>query len=245
MEEEWKDIPGYEGYYKVSNMGNIKSFKRNIEKGTVLKTIMGKRGYPLINLTIDGKSSQFLIHRLVATCFLDNPDNLPIINHKDLNKTNNYVNNLEWCTYRDNVSHYYENTENISNFRGVYKQGNSYVTQIHIEGARYHIGSYKKEEVAQCVYKKAIDIYEKGGKNAFIMFKNTLDSKSSSKYKNVYFDKSRGKWLGSVVYRGKNILKKRFNTEEDAISRVINVYLEYGIPLHHTHLKYIEDTKNK
>lgn len=102
MEEIWKDVVGYESRYKVSSTGRIYS----IRAGRILKTCISNKGYELACLRgDDGKRSQKTVHRLVATAFLDNPDNLPIINHKDENKLNNSVDNLEWCTFEYNNSY--------------------------------------------------------------------------------------------------------------------------------------------
>ena len=99
MEEIWKDIEGYEGKYKISNLGRVKSLKymhQNHEN--ILKLIKTQYGYYKIKLCAEGKVKTYLVHRLVAKTFIPNPNNYPCINHKDENKQNNYVDNLEWCT---------------------------------------------------------------------------------------------------------------------------------------------------
>ena len=94
--EEWKDIQGYEGDYQVSSYGRIKSFKKNKEK--ILKPQMHYKGYEFITLLKNGISKKYKVHRLVAEAFIPNPNNYPVVNHKDENKSNNNVKNLEWCT---------------------------------------------------------------------------------------------------------------------------------------------------
>jgi len=89
--EEWKDIKGFEGLYQVSSFGNIKS-----KKG-LLKPIYHHTGYYKVNLHRGGKRKEFLIHRLVAEHFLVSNPLLTQVNHKDENKSNNHVDNLEWC----------------------------------------------------------------------------------------------------------------------------------------------------
>lgn len=109
MREIWKDIKDYEGLYQVSNWGRVKSLKFGKER--VLRPSKISVGYLSVILFKDGKYKEFLVHRLVATAFLPNPDNKPVINHKDEVKTNNFVGtpendykdgNLEWCTRKYN-----------------------------------------------------------------------------------------------------------------------------------------------
>lgn len=98
MTESWLPINGYEGLYEVSSNGNVKSLK----KGIFLKPETLPFGYLRVCLTKNKNSRHFMIHRLVAEAFIPNPDNLPFVNHKDENKTNNCVENLEWCDSKYN-----------------------------------------------------------------------------------------------------------------------------------------------
>ena len=113
MKEIWKDIEGYEGYYQVSNIGRIKSLSREkimpngtlcFTKERILNLNKNINGYMSISLYKNNKRETFRIHRLVAIAFIQNPNNLPDVNHKDENKENNCVDNLEWCdkTYNNN-----------------------------------------------------------------------------------------------------------------------------------------------
>ena len=99
--EYWKPVVGYEGHYQVSNFGRVKSIK--FGKEIILKQRQCMNGYKLVTLYKDGKGKIILVHRLVAQAFIPNPDNLPEVNHKDENKTNNVVTNLEWCDRLYNV----------------------------------------------------------------------------------------------------------------------------------------------
>lgn len=97
--EIWKPIKDYEGLYEVSNMGRVRSLSR---KGTFERIlnpcVRNTGGYLAVNLYKNGKKTMYFIHRLVALAFLPNPNNYPVINHKDCNPSNNCVDNLEWCT---------------------------------------------------------------------------------------------------------------------------------------------------
>lgn len=109
--EYWKPVVGYEGLYEVSNWGRVKSLDRLIEhypsgkslrKGVFKKLFDDGHGYKQVVLCKDGKLKTHKVHRLVAEAFLPNPNNYPCVNHKDENRLNNNVNNLEWCTYTYN-----------------------------------------------------------------------------------------------------------------------------------------------
>lgn len=110
--EIWKPIKGYEGVYEVSNFGRVRSLDRKVLfhgtrsafKGRILKTSTSK-GYKILSLAKDGFIRTKSVHRLVAEAFLPNPNNYPQINHKDEDKTNNHVENLEWCTAKYNTSY--------------------------------------------------------------------------------------------------------------------------------------------
>ena len=102
MEEIWKDIHGYEGLYRISNFGQVYSVKRK----KLLKLINSHHGYKRVRLyTNINEWKTFAVHRLVAQKFIPNPNNLPEVNHKDDNHSNNNVDNLEWCTRKYNVNY--------------------------------------------------------------------------------------------------------------------------------------------
>lgn len=106
MQEIWKDIKGYEGLYQISNLGRVKSFRASTKYGKpeemFLKPSLINSGYGVVTLYSAQNRRKHQIHRLVATAFIENPNNFPCINHKDENKLNNCVDNLEWCTYQYN-----------------------------------------------------------------------------------------------------------------------------------------------
>ena len=115
MEEIWKDIKGYEGLYQVSNLGRVKRLPYVIElitskgnfikksyKESILKCSLARNGYKRVTLRKNSVAQYKHVHRIVAESFIPNTNNYPCINHKDENKTNNNVSNLEWCSYSYN-----------------------------------------------------------------------------------------------------------------------------------------------
>ena len=109
--EIWKDVVGYEGLYKVSNKGNVHSVARKDSMGrkwggvTLRPSHNNTGGYLSVDLYKNGTRKKKRVHRLVAEVFIPNPNNYSEINHKDENKTNNHVENLEWCTSKYNINH--------------------------------------------------------------------------------------------------------------------------------------------
>lgn len=119
MEEEiWKDIPDYEGLYQISNLGRVKSLKRFVNgkvnnchpvKERILKTPIGSAGYKKCDLSKNGKINTVNVHRIMAILFIPNPFNLTQINHKDSDRANNNLSNLEWVSPSYNVQHGWNN----------------------------------------------------------------------------------------------------------------------------------------
>lgn len=103
--EEWMDVVGYEGLYKVSSDGRIKSYHTKFKKPIILKTSMTTTGYRKVELVKDKTKKSLKVHRLVAEAFIPNKENKPYVNHLDSDPLNNNVNNLEWCTQKENMIH--------------------------------------------------------------------------------------------------------------------------------------------
>ena len=130
MNEEWRPIEGYEGLYEVSNLGRVRSLDMYVKsrygnyrlhKGKVLSPTKDRYGYLTVTLNCNGKSKTIKIHRLVAQAFLPNPDNLPQVNHRDENPSNDNVDNLEWCNAKYNSNY---KTRNIRIRETAIKNGN-------------------------------------------------------------------------------------------------------------------------
>jgi len=137
MKEIWKDVVGYEGVYQVSDHGKVKRIGNYSNQfttwkaETVLKAGNNGAGYLFVNLSMNNRTKQLYIHRLVAEAFIENPEMKPTVNHKDGDRTNNSVGNLEWSTYTENNVHSIKvlnrNTKNSSDSYAVCqfdKEGN-------------------------------------------------------------------------------------------------------------------------
>lgn len=176
--EVWKDIPGYEGYYQVSNLGRVKSLARMVSRKNqpdcpieerCLKQRTGKNGYNYVVLSKEGKPKTALIHRMVATAFVKNPKGQKIVNHIDGDKQNNRFDNLEWCSSGENNKHAFEtgliskeklaksvmnpehqNKNNTSGRKGVYfnKQVKKWQAYIKVNHKVIYLGVFEKKEDA-------------------------------------------------------------------------------------------------
>ena len=167
-DEVWKDVTDYEGLYQVSNYGRLKALPRFIERGNrfgtssnimkgehILSPKINKHGYIRNTLTKDGLHKSYFVHRLVAVAFIDNILNFPYINHKDENKSNNRVENLEWCTAKYN-SNYGTIKERLSIKN---RDSGNIVFQYDKNGV--YIKSYRNsKEALRCLYKRSGGIIE-------------------------------------------------------------------------------------
>lgn len=161
MTEIWKNIVGYEGIYEVSNFGRV----RTVKNGRMHKERLTFDGYVKATLTVNSKSKDFRVHRLVAQSFIPNPENKETVNHKDGVKTNNYVDNLEWATRSEQVYHSYElglkiamsgekhsnsklTPEEVREIRKIYVKGDKKFGAMNL-GRIYNVGATTIENVVK------------------------------------------------------------------------------------------------
>jgi hypothetical protein len=137
--EVFRSVDGYENYV-VSSFGNVKNMKND----KILKTRLNRGGYLIVDLYENAKRKTHKIHRLVANAFLDNPDDKLCVDHKDNNKTNNYISNLRFATTKENSRNRKLSSRNTSNVKGVcwHKRVKKWCAQIKIDGISVHIGYY-------------------------------------------------------------------------------------------------------
>ena len=155
--EEWKIINEFPDY-EISNLGNIRKRPNTFRcpNGRMMKKEVNKRGYEQIVIS----KTHRLVHRLVARAFLENPQNLPVVDHIDGNQTNNRVENLRWCTHSQNSGN--AKVYGRVKIKGVYQDNkhNSFRARIQCDGERICIGSYEtKEEAGRAYDLKALELF--------------------------------------------------------------------------------------
>lgn len=144
MEEIWKDIAGYEGLYQVSNFGRVKSYRQSSKYGKkdefILRGSLSNNGYLDVTLCKGpNERHKFLLHRLVASAFVDNPNGYTCVNHKDEDRLNNHADNLEWCTIA------YNNAYGTAKIRQAITTGKK-IEQYTITGI--HLATYNSLSIA-------------------------------------------------------------------------------------------------
>jgi len=148
------DYPNYE----VNNVGEV----RNIETLRILKSFKNNQGYFNVNLCKNGIKKEFLVHRLVALAFIENPENKLCVDHRDGNKTNNNLTNLRWATLSENSRNRKIDITNTSGTKGVsfYKRNNKWRTQIRINEKNIHLGYFETiEDAIEARQTKALEIF--------------------------------------------------------------------------------------
>ena len=168
IEEEWRDIAGYEGLYQVSNLGRVKSLDRMVNncygskkviKGRMISPVDNGKGYKCVSLCKDGKIRRTYVHHIVAQAFVANQDGYFEVNHKDEDKSNNCADNLEWCEHKYNVNYGTARERITNNMTGPYKSkqvlcvetGKVYSSSMEAER---HTGASHSNIIRCCRYKQ-------------------------------------------------------------------------------------------
>ncbi len=171
MEEIWKDIPNYEGYYQASNLGNIRTCERIIKcsNGKINKYKSKNRKpslseYRMIALSKNGNLKMYKISRIIANLFVKGQSGIRnIVNHKDGNKHNDISENLEWCTNSENIIHSFDNnlSKSKNKIRGVFfeKRRNKWTATLYRNNKNIFIGRYLTEQEAINQYNKKLNEY--------------------------------------------------------------------------------------
>lgn len=174
MQEIWKTIDGYDGRYQVSNYGNVRSvysgsrFKVRKPQVHEIKKHDNSAGYIRVQLYKNGIPKKFLVHRLVAEAFCENPNEYKYVNHKDFDRKNNNADNLEWCTCSQNVLH---SVKNRKPYKEKCKRSNTNEKYICYSDGRYFVSfqtksftlkkSFKTFEEAKVYRERALEEWEK------------------------------------------------------------------------------------
>lgn len=156
MTEEWRPIQGFQDFYQVSNLGNVKRVKKGKgdQVNKLLKKSLRPNGYLQVTLMSGKKATSRLVHRLVAEAFVQNAEGKSFVNHKDLNPLNNSVDNLEWVTPGENSRHWRRNNKHKGYTVTNWKAPKPFVVKIRCGGVHVYLGSFKEREQAQKVYAK-------------------------------------------------------------------------------------------
>lgn len=235
-DEIWKPVIGYEGLYEVSNLGHVRSLNRivnssdrffhqltRIHYGKTLTPSLEQNGYLTVRLCYQQKVKAFSIHKLVAQAFIPNPNNLPQVNHKDEDKTNNCVDNLEWCTAKYNCNY---GTRSI-------RLSNKLKGRVFTDDQKQHMSESQKGKVVSDDIRKKISESHKG-----IKFTEEHKQHISEKLRE-YKTRTMGKKVKQInpitneiikVWPSLHEIERSFNVPHIMISRACKsgkIYCEY------------------
>ena len=160
MENEiWKDVKDYEGHYQISNLGNVKSMKKN--KELILRKHVGTSGYMIVVFCVNSKAKTLMIHRLVADAFIGDSNGRQV-NHIDENKLNNNASNLEYVSGRENIQKYYSTRINKSKKLGATynKATKKWRSFIRVNGKQIYLGAFETELDASNMYLETVKKYD-------------------------------------------------------------------------------------
>lgn len=220
MVEVWRDIDGYGGLYQVSNFGRVRSFKQKTPR--ILKPMLIKIGYLMVNLSHKGKAKTRLIHRLVALAFIPNPENKPQINHINGVKSDNRIENLEWCTHAENAQHAFH-----TGLNAVPKGADSPNAKLTNEQVRFirenpnGLSQYRLAEMFAVAHTTISEI-QRGETYKNAGGKIRTQRKCAPRISDDVREEIRRLYVRGSAEFGRVALAKRFNCSKSTISRIIN-----------------------
>jgi len=242
--EEWRDVPNYEGYYQVSDLGRVRSLDRTVTtkhgvgrfyKGRVIKGTVNK-GYRRTTLNIDGVGRNLKFSQLVAMAFLGHEPNghTLVVDHINGDRSNDRVENLRIVTSRANTSTSFRSDRNSlsSEYVGVNwdKKTSKWKAQIYHNGVSVVLGYYDTEIEASKAYQLALSKIKDGSFNP-----DTYKPKYTSKYKGICFKKANNKWVAQIWINGKRKHIGYFRTELEALEAYQNKLNELNNTKKETH----------
>jgi NUMOD4 motif/HNH endonuclease/AP2 domain len=232
--EIWKDVPGYEGNYQVSTLGRVKSLSRKIKRRSgfmlstelILKPTIGSKGYEYLALCLNGICKKIKVHQLVAIAFLGHKPNgqVLVVNHKNFNRLDNRLENLEVITQRENSNQ--KHLKSKSEHVGVsfVSASGKWKSTIRIKETQIHLGFFLTEIEASERYQQALKDLELGNeikskpipKAVTEPIKKPKKKVIASKFPGVTFDKKSKRWVSEIRLSRNKKFKKKFKTEIEA-----------------------------
>jgi hypothetical protein len=225
MEELWKPVIGFEELYEVSNLGNVRRMKTKQKRN---QSFSKRYGYYSISLSKKQQYTYYFVHRLVALHFIPNPNNFPIIDHIDRNKTNNISSNLRWTSYSVNNQNKERNSKHKNPLIGVHlTEDGKYRARIEHNRQKINIGTFGTIEDAGYAYDlTAKKLFGEGAKTNFdhIPVGFDIDAKKlkcretpkTSQYKGVYFSTQKQKYVVEFIFNKKKVYGGSFDNDFDA-----------------------------
>lgn len=211
-DEIWKDVPDYEGYYQISNLGRVKSLERWVSNGASQRKIdekirvpvMKENGYLYVILQKAQSKKMFFIHRLVIENFVGRSK--LEIDHLDSIKTNNWVSNLEYVTHRENITRYISKKKSLP--IGISRDGDRFLATIYYKRKATYLGSFKSPEEASRIYNMAVNDLDNIHKYIVVSQKKSVYGLGVYKKGDMFYAK--------VAHKSKSIFVGSFNTPEEA-----------------------------
>lgn len=202
--EEWKPVVGYEGLYKISNLGNV--VKNN---GVMVSKIETDKGYLSVNLRKNFSSKLHKIHRLVSYAFIPNPHNKPQVDHIDGNKQNNHVDNLRWCTQRENIEFHINDG---AGYKGIYQTKHGrYLVRVWVGDKKKNVATFKTKLQAEDCFQ----YFEKEGLDKAIL-----------RYKRIRIMENKTKSYTILIDRKTFFTVKEKETLKSAIDCIVDEGIE-------------------